>query len=301
MFGKNSKNKHKYSNKALLDRRFGSDKIVFPIVFTIFLLHSLTLLIPVIWMLVSSFKGSLEYSGGDPFALPKEWEFENFAEAFKVLNVGDTTFFGMIFNSLWYTGIVTVLGAFMPAVTGYVLSKYDFPGKNVIFTVAITAMVIPIVGNTASYMRLIDFIGIYDEPIYTVITSLGGFGGTFLVYYGFFKSVSWSYGEAAEIDGANDYIIFGKIMMPQALPIFLTYLIIGAIANWNEYNTMILYLPSYHTLASGLFEYQSNAIRMADYPVYYAGLLISMVPTLLLFSIFSNRIMTSISMGGLKG
>ena len=81
----------------------------------------------------------------------------------------------------------------------------------------------------------------------------------------------------------------------------MTYAITGAITNWNEYNTMILYLPSYPTLASGLFEYQSNAIRMANYPVYFAGLIISMIPTLILFGIFSDKVMTSLSFGGLKG
>ena len=81
----------------------------------------------------------------------------------------------------------------------------------------------------------------------------------------------------------------------------LTYAITGAIANWNEYQTMILYLPSFPTLASGLFEYKENAVRMANFPVYFAGLILSVVPTLVLFCAFSNRIMTSISIGGLKG
>ena len=252
-------------------------------------------------MIVSSFKGALEYSGGGAFDLPKEWLFENFGKAFEMLNVGKTNFFGMIFNSLWYTGVVTSLGVFVPAVTGYVMSKYEFKGKNVIFTVAISSMVIPIVGNTASYMQVISFFGVYDNPVYTFITSLGGFGGSFLVYYGFFKAVSTAYMEAAKIDGANPFVIFFKVMLPQGVPIMLTYAITGAIGNWNEYNTMILYLPSFPTLASGLFEYQSNAVRSVNYPVYFAGLLISMVPTIALFAAFSEKIMTSISIGGLKG
>jgi len=171
----------------------------------------------------------------------------------------------------------------------------------VFFSIAIISMTIPIVGATASYMKIIAFLNLYNTPFYTIVTSLGGFGGSFLVYYGFYKSVSWSYAEATMIDGGGPYTIFFKIMLPQSVPIILTYFITGAIANWNEYQTMILYLPDYPTLASGLFEYQANSIRMADYPVYFAGLIISMVPTLLLFGIFSDKIMTSISIGGLKG
>ncbi len=286
---------------SILYARSAGEKILFAIVFIIFALYSFTLIFPVLWMIMSSFKGSLEYSGGNAFDLPKVWLFENYGKAFKMLNVGKTNFFGMIFNSLWYTMVVTGLGVFVPSVTGYVMSKYEFKAKSIIFTVAISSMVIPIVGNTASYMQVIAFFRINDNPLYAVVTSLGGFGGSFLVYYGFFKSVSTAYMEAAKIDGANPFVIFFKVMLPQGVPIMLTYAITGAIGNWNEYNTMILYLPSYPTLASGLFEYQSNAVRSVNYPVYYAGLLISMVPTIALFASFSEKIMTSISIGGLKG
>ena len=286
---------------SILSVRSTGEKIIFTCVFIIFLVYSITLIFPVLWMIVSSFKGSLEYSAGDPFALPQKWLFGNYIKAFNMLNLGKTNFFGMIFNSLWYTGIVTFIGVLMPAITGYVMSKYDFKLKIPIFTIAIGSMVLPIVGNTASYMKIISFFMLYDSPLYAVVTSLGGFGGSFLVYYGFFKSVSSAYMEAAKIDGANPFVIFFKIMLPQGLPIMLTYGITGAIVNWNEYNTMILYLPSFPTLASGLFEYQSNAVRSVNYPVYFAGLIISMVPTIVLFAVFSDRIMTSISIGGLKG
>lgn len=277
------------------------ERTVLTIVCVVFSLHSLTLIFPVLWMIMSSFKGLLEYAAGNAMALPEKWLFGNYIQAFSTLNVGNTTFLGMIFNSVWYTGITTALGVFVPSVTGYVMSKYNFKAKKVIFTVAITCMTIPIVGNTASHMKVISALGLYNNPMYTVITSLGGFGGSFLVYYGFFKSVSWAYAEAAMIDGAGPFMVFFRVMLPHAVPIIITYAITGAIGHWNEYQSIILYLPKYPTLAMGLFEYQSNAIRLANYPVYFAGLIISMIPTLLLFGIFSNKIMTSLSLGGLKG
>ena len=122
-----------------------------------------------------------------------------------------------------------------------------------------------------------------------------------MVYYGFFKSVSWFYAEAAQIDGAGPFTIFFRIMLPQAVPIMLTYAITNAIFNWNEYQTIILYLPSFPTLASGLFDYKAQADRLGNIPIYFAGLVLSMIPTILLFSVFSNKVMTSLSIGGLKG
>ncbi len=286
---------------GILDKKSTGEKILFAIVFCVFAVHSFTLIFPVLWMIMSSFKGALEYMGGEVFRLPETWKFGNYAEAFRVLNVGETNFLGMTFNSIWYTAIRTVCGVFIPAATGYVMSKYRFPGWNVIFSVAIISMIIPIVGNTASKMQIIATLQLTDTPLFVLVDSLGGFGGTFLVFYGFFKALSWSYAEAVMMDGGGHFIIFLKIMLPQAAPILLTYAITGSIEFWNEYETIILFLHSYPTLASGLFEYQSNAIRLANYPIYFAGLIISIIPTLLIFSIFSDRIMTSVSIGGLKG
>ena len=286
---------------GILDKKSTGEKILFSVVFSVFVFHSFTLIFPVLWMMMSSFKGALEYMGGDVFQFPEVWKFENYAKAFKVLNVGETNFWGMILNSVWYTMIRTLCGVFIPAATGYVMSKYRFPGWNVIFSIAIISMIIPIVGNTASKMQILAVLKLINTPVFVFVDSLGGFGGTFLVFYGFFKALSWSYAEAVMIDGGGHYTIFFKIMLPQAMPILLTYAITGSIDFWNEYEPVILFLSNYPTLASGLFEYQSNAIRLANYPIYFAGLLISIIPTLLIFGIFSDRIMTSVSIGGLKG
>ncbi len=292
--------KKKVKDVNILSKRTKSDKVIFGIVLALFIFYTATLVFAIGWMLMTSFKPVGDDFG---FNLPSQWLIGNYGDAFTMLNAGDgtTDFFGMIFNSLWYTIIVTALGVIMPCITGYVMSKYNFTGKNIIFTVAITSMMIPVVGNTASNMKLVGEMGIYDTPLFPLLSSLGGFGGNFLVYYGFFKSVSWAYSEAAQIDGADPFTIFFKIMLPQATPIMMTYAITNSIFNWNEYQTILLYLPSFPTLASGLFDYKAQADRLGNIPVYFAGLVISMLPTIILFSIFSNKVMTSLSIGGLKG
>ncbi len=288
----------KIKDENILSKRTKADKILFATVSVIFICYALSLIFSVGWMVMTSFKNVNEELG---FNLPEKILFSNYPKAFDVLSSGKTTFFGMFFNSLWYTGIATALGVIMPCITGYVMSKYDFKAKNLIFTVAITSMMIPVVGNLASSIKLAGELEILDKPIFVVISSLGGFGGNFLIYYGFFKSVSWTYAEAAQIDGAGPFRVFFKIMLPHAVPIMLTYAIINSIFNWNDYQTVILYLPSYPTLASGLYEYQIMAERIPDTPSFFAGLIISMIPTIVIFALFSNRVMTSIAVGGIKG
>ena len=285
----------------ILNKRSAGEKVLFAVIFVLFMIYSLTMIFALCWMVVNSLKGRLEYANGNTISLPERFRFGNYFDAFQTLNFGNHTFFEMIFNSVWYTVLGVALTCFVPAVTGYVFAKYNFGGKQLIFTLAILSMTLPIVGGTAAYMRLMHRLKLFDSPLFVVVANLGGFSGTFLVFNAFFKGISWSYAEAAILDGANPYVIFFRIMLPQAKGIVLTYAITNSIAFWNEYQSIVLYLPSYPTLASGLFEFKARATRMANYPVYFAGLIISMIPTLVLFSAFSGRIMTSISVGGLKG
>ena len=288
--------KNRHNNKLTK-----GEKVAHTIFFVIFLIEAISLLSIFMWMGINALKEWNEYELDSTFTLPKKALWSNYIQAFRDLNDGDTNFFGLIFNSLWYTAIYSILGALMPAFTGYVLSKYNFKLRSLIFITAITSMMVPIVGNTASNLKLIGDLQLYNSPFYVFVTGLGGFGGTFLVYYGFFKIVSWSYAEAVQMDGGGDYTILFRIMLPQASPIILTYIITGAIAGWNDYETMILYTPKLPTLASGLYSFQANNMRDLNYPVYIAGLLISMIPSVVLFAAFANKIMTSISIGGLKG
>ena len=86
---------------GILTRKTRGEKILYTVMFFVFLIQSASLIVPVLWMIMSSFKGALEYMGGYAFDLPEKWLVENYGKAFDVLNIGDTNFFGMIFNSLW--------------------------------------------------------------------------------------------------------------------------------------------------------------------------------------------------------
>ncbi len=289
-------------NKDILLQRSGGEKILYTIVFVFLAIYAITLLYPLIWMVLSSLKARLEFSGGNPFALPEKWLFSNYATAIAKLTLDDgTTFIDMIWNSAWYTVLASGLSAFMCSVTGYCISKYDFRAKPIIYGTAIFCMTVPIVGSSASYFRLIGQIHMYDTPLYVIVTHLGSWGGNFLIMYAFFKNISWNYSEAVFMDGGSHFTAFFKIMLPMAKGPIVTLFIMSFIGNWNDYSTMILYLPSYQTLASGLYTFQANMTRSVNYPVYFAGLIISIVPIVIIFVALSDRIMTNLSVGGLKG
>ena len=281
-------------------KHLGGQKAVYIFVFALFCLYALILLFPIACLIVNSFKGSLEYLNGNMFYLPEKWLFSNYIEVFDLLVVNDTSFFGMLLNSIWFSLGSTAVSVICSSMTAYCVAKYRFVLQKPLYFIAIFTMIIPIVGALPAQYKLMYDLHIANSPLF-LISYTGGFGFNFIILYGFFKSISGTYAEAAKIDGAGNHVVFWRIMMPQAKAPIVSLAIIACIGVWNDYQTPILYLSNFPNLASGLYEYESNMMRLANYPVYFAGVLISTVPILFVFIAFQKTIMNNVVAGGLKG
>lgn len=274
--------------------------IVFAIVFVVFLIYAVSLVYPLIWAFLSSLKGPEEYMTTNKMDLPKTWEFINYVNAFNALKIDDNNMFTMLFNSLWYTVGGTFAGVMVSTMVAYVVAKYNFPGRNLIYWTAIVTMMIPVVGSLPSQHRVYTALNIIDSPM-LLVAFAGGFGSNFIILYSFFKSLPSSYIEASFIDGAGHPTAFFQIMLPQAVSIMGAISVVAAIAFWNDYTTPLLFLKSFPTLSSGLYMYQIINTRNLNYPVLFAGILLSMLPIVTLFAFFQNSIMDISLGGGLKG
>ena len=250
----------------LFTRRTGGELVIFIIVFIIFTVYAISLIMPLLWMLMNSFKDGTEYAidvvMADTLRLPTKWKFSNYVEVFSRIVYNDVTFFGMMLNSLYYIFIGQGLRLFFVAAMGYILSKYAFKGRNAIYAIAIFAMTLPIIGNTAAGVSLRASLGIYNNLLAVFFTAgSGAWGFEFLLMYAFFKSVPWDYAEAAFIDGANHYEVFFRIMLPMGMPMLSTLFILAAIGSWNDYTSGVrgAYARGYERLLRGACHY--NAAR----------------------------------------
>lgn len=273
--------------------------IVKLIVFTFFASYAFTLFYAVLWALGMSLKGQEEYYE-NVNGFPQSWIFSNYAEAFRSVQVDGNNMIVMFFNSLWYACGGALLGVITSAVVAYVVSKYKFPGRSFLYGLALVTMMIPIVGSFPSQYRVYKTLGILDSPG-LLVTKAAGFGFNFIVLYSFFKTLSWTYAEAAFIDGASHLRVFLKVMLPMSLPVMGSLFLVATIGLWNNYMEPVLFLQSYPTLTSGLYIFQLETSREVNYPVLFAGLLVSVIPVVLLFVFFQNTIMESMSVGGIKG
>lgn len=298
--------KHKIfdNNSEILNKRSAFEKVLYSFVFVIFLIYALSLMYPFLWLLQSALKEGIEYEldrmTQRAFSFPDNWLFGNFILAFSKMNYRNTSFIGMLFNSIWFTLTRGGVNVFVSSITGYCLSKFRFKGREIIYALAIFSMTIPIIGNLGASFKLISELNLYDTPIFAPISGLGGFGFNFLIMYGFFSNVSWNYAEAVFVDGGGQFTSFFRIMLPQARAPMLTLMVLASIGNWNDYLTPILYLPNYPTVASGLYYIESDLTR-GFMPIYFSALIIAIIPVVILFTILSDTIMNNFTMGGLKG
>ena len=292
--------KHKHMQKEY--------PVIKTVMFILLLLYALSLIFPLFWMFMASLKDQIEYSTGvvngvvrSINAFPRQWLFSNYLKAFKELNDGGGVgFIGMFINSVWYSTLGPLISTLLCAMTGYVCAHYKFRGAGLLFNITIITMILPIQGNLSSLYKVVTKLRIIDSPLYVVFTA-GGLGMNFLLIRSFFKNLSWSYAEAAFIDGAGHLQVFFRVMLPQVMPLLLTLASLGFIGGWNDYSTPLLMLKSFPTLSSGLYIFQMKTQRMMNMPVLYAGLLLSAIPVVALFSLMSDKIMDITLAGGLKG
>lgn len=296
---------NKPQTKSPLDRRTKSEKGVFVFVFVLFSIYTLIMFLPLLWLLMSSFKEHSEYAldvmNRDVFALPDKLYIQNYFNVFKALKYNETNFLGMIFNSIWYIAFSVFPQLFCNSLFGYIMAKYNFKGKEILLAICIFTITVPIVGTGAAYYVLVNSLKIYNTPLYPLITNIYFFGANFLFFRATYSSISWSYAEAVFMDGGSHWTAYFKIMMPQALPVYSTLLITTCIGLWNDYMPILLYLPDYPTVASGLYKASLTVNRSGGMVLYYTGLVVSMIPVLAIFIIFSDKLMKNLSIGGLKG
>lgn len=284
-----------------INRRRGGKKIFFGAVSVFMAIWCITLMYPLFWTFQVSLKTPFEYFTSGALEWAKEPQWHNYIRIFEELKVKDVNFLVMLWNTIWRTFGSVTLGIFATSTVAYCLSRYEFGARPIMWGVIVFMIVYPSMGTGgAAYKQALD-LGIFDTPL-LLIKVLGGYSGqAFFIIYSFFQTLPKDYSDAAFIDGANDFHVYLKIMLPMAMGPIMAMYAVQWISTWNDTTQVLMYLPSYPTLPAGLYAYQSEATRAVDYPLYYTGVIITMIPTLLMFCLMQDKIMNNVTLGGLKG
>lgn len=265
---------------------------VLMIVFTLLFLY------PLFWNLMSAFKTNKEYLT-DPYALPVALNFDNFINAWEKANIA--AYFG---NSIFVVIFSTILLLILVIPISYVLSRYQFIGSRLI-----SLMYMACIFLQATYIMIPLFLelqaihGLNNLPVLCVVYAVMQFPFCIFTLQGFMSSVPRDYEESARIDGATNLQLMLKVMVPLAKPGIATITMLSAMGFWNEYPLALVLLTddAKKTLPIGmanLFEVQKYA---TDWGALFAGLVIIMVPTVIIYLIGQRYLLQGIGAGGLKG
>ena len=276
-------------------KKMSTEKLYKIFVYVALISLAISIIVPVAWVFVSSLKTNAEFQGS-PWTLPMSFYFQNFIDAFEKAHMAE-----YLLNSVIVTALGLILLVIIALPASYVLARFDFAGKKIINTlfmaglfINVNYIVVPI------FLMLLD----WDDVIYNlfgqtffldnifvlaVVYASTALPFTIYLLSGYFKTLPKAYEEAASIDGCGYFKTLIKVML------------FNFLAFWNEYIIALTLMPgASKTLPVGLVTLSKGQMAAANYGQLYAGLVIVMLPTLILYILVQKKLTQGMTLGGLK-
>ncbi len=215
---------------------------------------------------------------------------------------GFEAFITFLMNSFLTMFAGTFLPLYLCCIMGYLTVNYKYKFSEFIYALVLFTMILPIIGAGPTMLNFQQSLGIYDNMIGFFIWNCQFTSMYYLIMFSFFQGLSSTYFEAAEIDGASQMRMIISIAIPMANVMIWAGIVSLLITTWNDYMTPLTYLPSYPTLAYGIF-YNTRSVKevKSSQPSQIAALFILALPAVIFFTVFRKKLMGNISIGGIKG
>jgi len=234
---------------------------------------------------------------GAPLALPKTLQFQNYKNAFEVSGLGR-----LFLNSIIVSITATILNVIVSSMASYSIARYDFKGKELIFTLISAGIMVPVSALMVPVFILIKNLGLYDTKLALILTySAMGLPLSIFIIRGFMNTIPRELEEAGVIDGCNFYQIFSKIILPLSRAGIVTAITFQFLYCWNEFIYAMLLTSSQtnRTVQVGI-RFFSNQFT-TDYTSMFAAITISIIPAIAGYVVFQKQIISGLTSGAVKG
>ena len=282
------------------DLRQPSGRIIYTVMLILLIILSLVCLIPVLWMFVSAFKTTQEMYAIPPKLLPSSIDLSRIAEVWKTAHIGNYAL-----NSLWIIIGCLAFDIVFNGLAGYVLSRIKPFGTNLLNTLLFWTMMLPGISMVPLYMTFADFPIIHANlmgsflPLW-LMSATNAFN--IFLFRNFFNSIPMGYIEAARIDGCSNLRAFFSIILPLSAPIISVVTIFSVIGSWGNFFWPYLILGDtgkepvsimLYNLTATNSPFQDNDRMLI--------MMLAALPSIIIYAIFSKRIMGGLNMSGIKG
>lgn len=275
-------------------RNLKSKLLQIPILF-IFICLAVVMLLPIVWMLLSSFKPDNEIIKYPPTLFPTAYTLKNFIKCTQRIDI-----WVYLKNSFIYSFGATIPSLLVNTMAGYAFARYNFKGKDIIFVIFLATMMIPFQVIMIPSFLEVHALGMYDNYAGLIIPKIAAAYWIFMMRSAF-SGLPKELEEAARIDGLSEFGIYARIMMPLIKPALVTLIILSVNGNWNDllWPLIITSNSKMRTLSNGLALFVGA--RTIEYDAAFAGAAISLVPMLVLYIFGQKYFVEGQATSGLKG
>lgn len=257
---------------------------------------ALVFVYPMFLMIMTAFKSTREIFF-DPFGLPNSWNFQPFIDVWQKAN-----FNIYFFNSIFVATAAIILLLFCASLAAYGIARFEFKLSNLIFMVFLAGIMIPIRLGILPLFILMRNLNLLDTRLSLILTyAASGMPMSVFILTGFFKTIPSDLGDAARVDGCNEFQIFYKIMLPLVRPALATVTIVNFVPWWNDFFFPLLFIKSdsLKTIPLGMTIFFGQ--YMTDWGLLFAGMVIASIPLLILYILMSKQFISGLTSGAVKG
>jgi N-acetylglucosamine transport system permease protein len=276
----------------------GGDRAVAISTHTLLIIWSLIVLIPLLWVLMTSFKSTQEVLSGSPLALPAKLHWENYANAWDQAGIGR-----WFVNTVIVVGFSLVIVMVLGAMCAYVLARFSFPGNRLIYYFMLAGLTFPIFLAIVPLFFTLKNIGLLNTLPGLIMTYVA-FALPFTVFFlhSFFAQLPKEIYEAAQVDGASEWRTFFQVMLPMARPGMAAVSIFNFLGLWNQFLLPVALntKPENYVLTQGMASFASSAGYSVDFGALFAAVVITIIPVLVVYVIFQRQLQGSVSQSTVK-
>lgn len=250
------------------------------------------------WIFYTSLKTNQEIFAGI-WNLPESLQWNNYVRAWTRAHIAN-----YFLNSLFVTLISVTALALISSMAAYALARCKFRGSNLLFYFFLSGIMIPVQLILVPLYKLLTSLSLVDSLIGLIFIYVPLFlPFSIFVMTGFFRTLPLELEEAAALDGCSEFGIFWHVMLPLVLPGVIVVAIFNTIAIWNEYLLALVNISTAQrrTLPLGIYNLYVSTAFTIDWAALFAGLVLLMLPTIVVFLILRKKIIGGLTFGALKG
>jgi ABC-type glycerol-3-phosphate transport system permease component len=261
------------------------------------------------WAIITSFKLNKQDFRINPLGLPQKWVIENYQLVIKefgpLITVNGVQqkvgVLKMIFHSVFFSVGCAVIATLVPCLMAYIVVRFPCTLSKIYYGIVIVTMILPIVGAYPAEIQMLQSLNLYNKLLTPWVQKFNFLGMYFLVFHGMIRTLGKEYWEAAYIDGAGQFTVLFHIILPLLRNTIGLVILLLFIQFWNDYQTPLLYVPSYPTIAYGIYDLSNTFDRvMSSVPMKMTACIVFVMPILLLYIVFKDKLMGNVTMGGIK-